>query len=45
MLRERDGGGGLMVNDVIGRGRADIGAFLRSLRGEVQTAGRWVCLC
>lgn len=40
MLRET---GGLMVNDVIGRGQADVGAFLSSLRREVQTAGSWIC--
>lgn len=37
--------GGPMVNDVIGRGQAGVGAFLRSLRREVQTAGSWICLC
>lgn len=40
---ERDGGS--MVNDVIGRGQADVGAFLSSLGREVQTAGSWICLC
>lgn len=45
MLREMGGGGGgLRVRDVIGRGQADDGAFLRSLGRELQPAGGGVCL-
>lgn len=40
MLRET---GELMGNDVIGSRQADVGAFLRSLGREVQTAGGGIC--